>query len=157
MFRSQPRLRSGAAQILPRVLLTSAFLFAAAGWGPAVAAQTSSAQTSSNDATFYVSPNGNDRWSGRLSQPSADGRDGPFATPARALAAAKGSGPATVRLHGGTYRLTAPLVVDASLPGLRLTAVEGEQPVLSGGETVGGAQLANGLRVTQEIALGFSH
>lgn len=135
MFRSQPRLRSGAAQILPRILLTSAFLFAAAGWGPAVAAET----------TFYVSPMGNDRWSGRLSQPSADGRDGPFATPARALAAAKGSGQATVRLHGGTYRLTAPLVVDASLPGLRLTAVEGEQPVLSGGETVGGAQVANGV------------
>ena len=144
MFRSQPRLRSGAAQILPRILLTSAFLFAAAGWGPAVAAQTSS-----NDSTFYVSPNGNDRWSGRLSQPSADGRDGPFATPARALAAAKGSGPATVRLHGGTYRLTAPLVVDASLPGLRLTAVEGEQPVLSGGEALGGAQMANGVLSAQ--------
>ncbi|WP_042695702.1 right-handed parallel beta-helix repeat-containing protein [Azospirillum sp. B506] len=140
MFRSQPRLRSGAAQILPRLLLTSAFLFAAAGWGPAVAAQTGS-----SDAVFYVSPTGNDRWSGRLSQPSPDGRDGPFATPARALAAAKGSGPATVRLHGGIYRLTAPLVVDASLPGLRLTAVEGEQPVLSGGEAVGGAQMANGV------------
>ncbi|PWC82857.1 hypothetical protein TSH100_23135 [Azospirillum sp. TSH100] len=140
MFRSQPRLQSGAAQILPRVLLTSAFLFAAAGWGPVVAAQAASAET-----TFYVSPNGNDRWSGRLSLPSPDGRDGPFATPARALAAAKGSGPATVRLHGGTYRLTAPLVVDASLPGLRLTAVDGEQPVLSGGEAVGGAQMANGV------------
>lgn len=50
-----------------------------------------------------------------------------------------------MRLHGGTYRLTAPLVVDASLPGLRLAAVEGEQPVLSGGETVGGAQTANGV------------
>jgi len=140
MFRSQTRLRSGAAQILPRVLLTSAFLLTAAGWGPAVAAQTSSTET-----TFYVSPTGNDRWSGRLSQPSPDGRDGPFATPARALAAAKGSGPATVRLHGGTYRLTAPLVVDASLPGLRLAAVDGEQPVLSGGEAVGGAQTANGV------------
>ncbi|PGH52942.1 hypothetical protein CRT60_23700 [Azospirillum palustre] len=135
MFRSQTRLRSGAAQILPRVLLTSALLLTAAGWGPAVAAET----------TFYVSPTGNDRWSGRLAQPSADGRDGPFATPARALAAAKGSGPATVLLHGGTYRLTAPLVVDASLPGLRLAAVEGEQPVLSGGEAVGGAQTANGV------------
>ncbi len=140
MFRSQPRCRSGAAQILPRILLTSAFLLTAAGWGPAVAAQTTP-----TEATFYVSPTGNDRWSGRLSQPSADGRDGPFATPARALAAAKGSGPVTVRLHGGTYRLTAPLVVDGSLPGLRLTAVEGEQPVLSGGEAVGGAQTANGL------------
>ncbi|MBY6262890.1 right-handed parallel beta-helix repeat-containing protein [Azospirillum sp. 412522] len=135
MFRSHPRVRRGAVQILPRILLTCAFLLTAAGWGPAVAAET----------TFYVSPSGNDRWSGRLSQPSADGRDGPFATPARALAAAKGSGPATVRLHGGTYRLTAPLVIDGSLPGLRLIAVDGEQPVLSGGEAVGGAQMANGV------------
>ncbi|AWU94558.1 right-handed parallel beta-helix repeat-containing protein [Azospirillum ramasamyi] len=117
------------------LLAICALLLPAAAWGPAAAAQI----------TFYVSPAGNDRWSGRLSRPSADGRDGPFATPARALAAAKGSGPATVRLHGGTYRLTAPLVVDGSLSGLRLTAVEGEQPVLSGGEAVGGARLANGV------------
>ncbi|CBS85658.1 right-handed parallel beta-helix repeat-containing protein [Azospirillum lipoferum] len=118
-----------------RILAMCALLLPAAGWGPAVAAET----------TFYVSPTGNDRWSGRLPQPSADGRDGPFATPARALAAAKGGGPATVRLGGGTYRLTAPLVVDGSLSGLRLTAVEGEQPVLSGGEAVDGARMANGL------------
>ena len=130
MPRSHPESWSRAARILAicAVLLP-------AGWAMAVAAET----------TFYVSPTGNDRWSGRLSQPSADGRDGPFATPARALAAAKGGGPATVRLHGGTYRLAAPLVVDSSLPGLRLTAVEGEQPILSGGEAVGGAQLANGV------------
>ncbi|BAI71038.1 hypothetical protein AZL_004000 [Azospirillum sp. B510] len=140
MFRSHPRFRRGAAQILPRLFLTCAVLLPVAGGGPAIAADTSFAST-----TFYVSPTGNDRWSGRLSQPSPDGRDGPFATPARALAAAKGSGPVIVRLHGGTYRLTAPLVVDGSLPGLRLTAVEGERPVLSGGEAVGGARMADGV------------
>ncbi len=131
MPRSHPESRSRAA----RILAICALLLPAAGWSMAAAAET----------TFFVSPTGNDRWSGRLPQPSADGRDGPFATPARALAAAKGGGPATVRLHGGTYRLAAPLVVDSSLPGLRLTAVEGEQPVLSGGEAVGGAQLTNGV------------
>ena len=129
-----PRFHPESWSCAARILAICAVLLPA-GWSMAAAAET----------TFYVSPSGNDRWSGRLSQPSADGRDGPFATPARALAAAKGGGPATVRLHGGTYRLTAPLVVDSSLPGLRLTAVEGEQPVLSGGEAVGGAQLANGL------------
>ncbi|ALG70537.1 hypothetical protein VY88_06715 [Azospirillum thiophilum] len=134
MPRPQPRLRGGAIRLLPLALSICAFLLPAAG-GAAVAAETS----------FHVSPAGNDRWSGRLPQPSADGRDGPFATPARALAAAKGNGPATVRLHGGTYRLTAPLVVDGSLAGLRLIAAEGEEPVLSGGEPVGGAQPANGL------------
>lgn len=131
MPRSHHESRSRAA----RILAICALLLPAAGWSMAAAAET----------TFFVSPTGNDRWSGRLPQPSADGRDGPFATPARALAAAKGGGPATVRLHGGTYRLAAPLVVDSSLPGLRLTAVEGEQPVLSGGEAVGGAQLTNGV------------
>ncbi|MFP5514677.1 MAG: right-handed parallel beta-helix repeat-containing protein, partial [Alphaproteobacteria bacterium] len=130
MPRSHPDSWSRAARIL-----SMCALLLPAGGAMAAAAET----------TFYVSPTGNDRWSGRLPQPSADGRDGPFATPARALAAAKRDGPATVRLGGGTYRLTAPLVVDGSLAGLRLTAVEGEQPVLSGGEAVGGAQLANGL------------
>ncbi|MCD6357432.1 MAG: hypothetical protein J7L75_02515, partial [Thermoproteales archaeon] len=33
---------------------------------------------------FYVSPNGSDSWSGRLPEPSEDGRDGPFATITRA-------------------------------------------------------------------------
>ncbi|WP_372397589.1 right-handed parallel beta-helix repeat-containing protein [Azospirillum sp. HJ39] len=127
---------SGAARILPRIAMLGALALPFAGGGAAAAAA---------EASFHVSPAGNDRWSGRLAQPSADGRDGPFATPARALAAAKGNGPATVRLHGGTYRLTAPLVVDGSLAGLRLIAAEGEEPVLSGGEPVGGAQPANGL------------
>lgn len=134
-----PRSHPGPWSRAARILALCACLLPAAAWGPA-AGPAAAAET-----TFYVSPTGNDRWSGRLPQPSADGRDGPFATPARALAAAKGSGPATVRLHGGTYRLTAPLVVDGSLSGLRLTAVEGEQPVLSGGEVVGGAQMANGV------------
>ncbi|WP_247872047.1 right-handed parallel beta-helix repeat-containing protein [Azospirillum sp. TSO35-2] len=97
------------------------------------------------DTTFYVAPNGNDHWSGRLTTPAPDGRDGPFASPARALEAARRGGPATIRLHGGTYRLTAPLVVDSSLSGLRLTNVEGEQPVLSGGELVGGGNLDRGV------------
>ncbi|ANC90595.1 right-handed parallel beta-helix repeat-containing protein [Azospirillum humicireducens] len=129
-----PRFHPESWSCAARVLAICAVLLSS-GWSMAAAAET----------TFYVSPTGNDRWSGRLPQPSADGRDGPFATPARALAAARGGGPATVRLGGGTYRLSAPLVVDGSLSGLRLTAAEGQQPVLSGGEMVGGARMANGL------------
>ena len=34
--------------------------------------------------TIHVSPNGKDEWSGNLSQPRADGSDGPLATLARA-------------------------------------------------------------------------
>jgi len=35
-------------------------------------------------ADFYVSPDGNDNWSGRLECPNASKTDGPFATLTRA-------------------------------------------------------------------------
>ena len=35
-------------------------------------------------AVFYVAPDGNDAWSGRLSEPNAAGADGPFKTIERA-------------------------------------------------------------------------
>ena len=38
----------------------------------------------STDADFYVSPNGNDNWSGTLAAPNKDNTDGPFATINRA-------------------------------------------------------------------------
>ena len=34
--------------------------------------------------TIYVSPHGNDQWSGLLADPTTDRQDGPFATPERA-------------------------------------------------------------------------
>lgn len=40
-------------------------------------------------ADFYVAPNGNDSWSGRLPVPNADGTDGPFATLQRAQEAVR--------------------------------------------------------------------
>ncbi|MBP2301718.1 right-handed parallel beta-helix repeat-containing protein [Azospirillum picis] len=128
-----PHIRAGAALILSLILLVPP-------WAASAAERTVA------ERTFYVSPLGNDRWSGRLAEPAADGGDGPFATPARALVAAeKGSGAVTVRLRGGTYRLTGPLVVGAGLAGLRLTGMEGEEAILSGGEAVGGASLAKGV------------
>jgi Right handed beta helix region len=41
----------------------------------------------SNVADFYVSPKGNDAWSGKLAEPNKAGTDGPFATIAKAQAA----------------------------------------------------------------------
>lgn len=90
------------------------------------------------DPEIYVSPAGNDRWSGRLSEPSADGRDGPFATLARAVAAARQGGPKVIRLRAGTYRLTETLQLGPQDQDLHLAAYRGEQPVLSGGEPVTG-------------------
>src|SRR5215217_187707 len=68
--------------------------------------------------TFYVSPGGNDAWSGTAAGPNANKTDGPFATPARARDAARAArqggkvgGAATIYLRGGTYVLAEPLVL----------------------------------------------
>jgi hypothetical protein len=65
--------------------------------------------------TLYISPQGNDRWSGTLAAPQADGNDGPFATLERARDAIrelkhKSSLPAggvVVLLRAGTYERSA--------------------------------------------------
>jgi hypothetical protein len=66
---------------------------------------------------FFVSPQGDDSWSGTLPGPAADSSDGPFKTLARAQEALRAiAGPdghaqgATVHLREGVYTLTAPLV-----------------------------------------------
>jgi len=41
-----------------------------------------------HDATFFVAPDGNDGWTGKLPAPSAERPDGPFATLQRARDAA---------------------------------------------------------------------
>ena len=69
---------------------------------------------------YYVSPAGNDRWSGRLAAPNAAGTDGPFATldhardilrSVRHDAGTKAAG-ATVSLRAGTYRLAHTFALD---------------------------------------------
>src|SRR5438093_529874 len=67
-------------------------------------------------ADYFVSPLGDDRWSGTKADPSADRTDGPFATLARAQAAvrqakpnAKGGRPITVLMRGGRHQLADPV------------------------------------------------
>ena len=100
--------------------------------------------------TIYVSPLGNDQWSGLLTHPAADLQDGPFATPERALQAlreARRAGkPAEARLRGGLYYLSQPLVFGPELSGtesapVRFVAYPGEQPVLSGGRKIANWQV----------------
>jgi len=43
----------------------------------------------STEADFYVSPDGNDSWSGTIAEPNADKTDGPFATIERAKQAVR--------------------------------------------------------------------
>mgnify|MGYP000281518589 CR=1 FL=1 len=44
-------------------------------------------------ADFFIPPQGNDRWSGKLAAPNVDGTDGPFATLGRAGLAVRGVEP----------------------------------------------------------------
>jgi len=104
-------------------------------------------------ADFYVSPGGDDRWSGRL--PSADAKrtDGPFATIDRARKAvadlrkaqAKRAAPVVVLLRGGTYELARTFVLGPEDSGTEQSptvyaAYPGEQPALSGGSAISGWQ-----------------
>ena len=66
---------------------------------------------------LYVSPAGNDAWSGRLPDANAEATDGPLATIARARDVVREwklsgrlSRPVTVWLRGGRYAISAPLV-----------------------------------------------
>ena len=104
-------------------------------------------------AAFYVSPVGNDAWSGALPAPNEGKTDGPFATVARAQQALRDLGPGaenrTVLLRGGTYRLGEPLVFtpedsgSAEVPTV-FAAYPSEMPVLSGGRAITGWTKAEG-------------
>jgi hypothetical protein len=101
-------------------------------------------------ADFYVSPEGNDQWSGRLPQPRPDDSDGPFATLERARDAVRKlraelilERPVTVMLRGGVYRRIAPLVLGPEDSGSPESPViyqpyPGEKAVISGGRTITG-------------------
>jgi hypothetical protein len=97
-------------------------------------------------ATYYVSPEGNDRWSGRLPAPAEGGKDGPFATITRARDAVRElkrngllTGPVTVWLRGGRYPLRAPITFgpDDTAP-VTYSAYPGETPIVDGGERITG-------------------
>ncbi|WP_109117497.1 right-handed parallel beta-helix repeat-containing protein, partial [Azospirillum sp. TSO22-1] len=87
---------------------------------------------------FFVAPNGNDSWSGRLDAPNADGTDGPFASLERARDAMRAGAVKTTYVRGGTYRLGATLELTAADNGVRIEGYSGETPVISGGERVTG-------------------
>jgi hypothetical protein len=102
-----------------------------------------------DDRTIYVSPSGNDAWSGKLAAPNAGRTDGPVATPARArdlvraLRATHRAGPIHVKLRGATYFLPEVLTLTPVDSGTEeapvvWSAYENEQPVLSGGQRLTG-------------------
>lgn len=92
---------------------------------------------------FFVATNGSDAWFGGRAVPNVGGSDGPFATVARALAAAREfkqahATPATICFRAGTHFLSEPLVLKPEDSHLKLVAYGRERPVLSGGRRIAG-------------------
>ncbi len=96
--------------------------------------------------TMYVTPNGNDFWSGRLASPNAAATDGPFATLDHARQAVQnivkaGLTQVTVQIRGGTYSLASPVqfgAADSGAAGMGILYQNypGEIPVFEGGVRV---------------------
>jgi hypothetical protein len=120
-----------------------------AGWEGLKGVQSASA-ASPKAVEFFVAPEGNDRWSGRVPAPTAG--DGPFATIGRARDAVRAwrkeqVQPARVRvvLRRGTYYLDQPLEFGPQDSGSKdapvtYSAAEGEKVVLSGGRRLVGGR-----------------
>jgi len=93
--------------------------------------------------TYYVSPSGNDAWSGTLAAPNAAKTNGPFATLAGAQAAIAKTRPAgdmtrwtTVQVRAGKYCLDETLKLTQSR--LAFEAYKGEKPQIIGGRLITG-------------------
>lgn len=127
---------------------------ALAGWllaGCSTAAQRGSTEASApkpGPGVFFVAPDGQDQWSGRLAAPNRAKTDGPFATLARARETLRReptarAQPVTLWVRGGLYALAEPVVFtpeDSGSPQRPVTvaAWPGEKPVLSGGRRITG-------------------
>ena len=104
--------------------------------------------TNDAKADFFVSPRGNDNWSGKLAEPG--GNDGPFANLSRARDAVRSFLKAekrTIRVavRGGTYYLDSPLEFGPEDSGREhspvvYAAAAGERVVLSGGRRIEGGR-----------------
>ncbi len=119
-------------------------------------------QATSNALIFYVSPKGNDAWSGRLASPNRTKTDGPFATLHRAVQAIRQlkqqvgglNQPVTVYLRDGTYFLREPIVLTPDDSGtedcpITFAAYRNEKPIISGGRRITNWQQRGNLWVAE--------
>ncbi len=129
----------------------------------------SAAATPARALTIYVSPEGNDGWSGSMTQPNAGRSDGPVASLAGARDAVRrleSQGPLTepvrIIVADGTYNLTEPFTLTPEDSGtekcpISYEAAAGARPVFSGGRAIPGFKLGpNGLWQTRvpDVAAG---
>ena len=99
---------------------------------------------------FYVSPQGNDRWSGRRTRPNKERTDGPVASLAGArdkIRRLKSRGtitkPVRVIVMDGTYALSGPFILTPKDSGTKecpisYEAAVGARPVFTGGRVITG-------------------
>lgn len=100
--------------------------------------------------TFYISPAGNDNWSGTIRTPDKRGTDGPFATLGRAkeavralMATGKPAGGVDVVIRGGQYPMTETFTLTSGDSGTKTAPVvwrsaPGETVQIVGGREVKG-------------------
>lgn len=112
------------------------------------------ADETTEELVFYVSPEGDDSWSGRLPEPNKERTDGPFASviaarnAIRRLRREKGfKGAVVVFLRGGTYQMTEPLVLCPEDSNTTYAAYHDERAILSGGRRVGPWEPVEGTRL----------
>ena len=148
-MRSVPAARSPACDLSDSSPIATACLLVAiepAAGGPQHAVQNSV------PADFFVSPKGNDTWTGKRAEPGED--DGPFATVDRAREAVRAQvktlnrpRPVRVVLRAGMYYLDMPLGFGPEDSGSRdapvvYAAAPGEKVTLSGGHRLQGGRWA---------------
>ncbi len=103
-----------------------------------------------NAMNLYVSPEGSDKWSGKLPKPNSAGTDGPLASLAGARDAIRRmkltisiTEPVKVIVADGTYTLTEPIVLEPQDSGTKANpviyeAAAGARPVFTGGRAITG-------------------
>jgi len=104
---------------------------------------------------MYVSPDGNDQWSGKFARPNAGRTDGPLATLGgardrirRLRLIARIPGPIRVVIADGKYTLSEPFVLEPQDSGTEPLAVSyeaapGARPVFTGGRVITGFKRAS--------------
>lgn len=103
------------------------------------------------ETAFYISPDGNDSWSGKIAEKNRSATDGPFATLEKAREAIRSlkkerglpDGGITVYLRGGTYPVSKTFRLTAGDSGAEDSPViwrasPGEEVYFTGGRTING-------------------
>lgn len=126
----------------------------------AAVGDAASSETASSETVLYVSPHGNDEWTGALAEANPGHTDGPFATvqaaqrAVRELLKTKQRQSIRVKIRGGWYETDKPLLfteedmgsperrtskrIDDSACPVIYEAYEGEVPLFSGGRRIKG-------------------